>query len=102
MEPLSEIESGESDVCPFCKRRVELTFHHLIPKKVHRRQFFKKKYSRQELRQGLEVCRLCHDGIHDLFDEMKLAKELRTYEALVEHEAFRRHFSWVAKQRVRS
>lgn len=76
-----------------------LTFHHLIPKKVHRRTRFKKHHEPSALREGIAVCRLCHLGIHRLYDEMTLATRYCTAEALLEDEALVRHFEWVAKQR---
>ena len=47
------------------------------------------------------ICRLCHDGIHDLYDEMTLAKHFASTDALLADEALARHFAWVARQRLR-
>lgn len=95
---MSKDRSGE---CPLCGRWIQLTFHHLIPKKLHRRTRFKKNYSKTELNQGVWVCRLCHDGIHDRYDEMALAKQLATWESLKTDPQIQRHAEWVAKQKVR-
>ena len=84
--------------CPLCGRQVALTFHHLIPRKMHRRNFFKRHFSKAELHQGIYVCRLCHSGIHSLFDEMTLAKQYNSLDRLLACEALRRHCRWVAKQ----
>lgn len=89
-----------SDCCPLCERDVALTFHHLIPKKVHARNFFKKKYSRRDLKKGIDICRLCHNGLHDLYDEMKLGKEFSTLETIQADPALTKHFTWVAKQKA--
>ncbi|WP_036483392.1 hypothetical protein [Myxosarcina sp. GI1] len=88
--------------CPFCKRDVNLTFHHLIPKKMHRREYFKKKYSKECLNEGIDICRLCHNGIHDLYDEMRLAKEFNSVDILKQDKSLQKHFSWVGKQKVRA
>jgi hypothetical protein len=93
--------SGDSSTCHCCKREVPLTFHHLIPKKVHRRARFKKNFDKSALQQGLAVCRLCHRGIHRQYDEMTLAMRFNTAEALLEDEVLAKHFEWVAKQRER-
>lgn len=85
--------------CPFCTREMPLTFHHLIPKKVHRRKRFKRTYSREALARGIFICRRCHDGIHDRYSEMELAKHLNTPEALAGDPRLKRHFDWVARQR---
>ncbi|MEQ8858989.1 MAG: hypothetical protein RIC56_10095 [Pseudomonadales bacterium] len=85
--------------CPFCRRHVPLTFHHLIPRKVHRRRTFQKGFSKALLGRGVAVCRDCHDGIHDRYDEMRLAREFATPEALAADTDLQRHFAWVARQR---
>ncbi|HEY1059583.1 MAG TPA: hypothetical protein VGE55_12715 [Limnobacter sp.] len=86
-------------VCACCGRHTLLTFHHLIPKKLHRRAFFQRQFNKMQLNQGVNVCRTCHDGIHDLYDEMTLARQFSTLEQLLRDEALARHFAWVAKQR---
>ena len=85
--------------CPCCGRRQPLTLHHLIPKKLHRRPHFRKRYSRDVLANGVMICRACHDGIHRLYNEMQLGKRLNTLAALLADEPLRRHFDWVARQR---
>lgn len=89
----------ESCVC--CGRCVPLTFHHLIPRKVHRRARFKKHYDRATLNIGIHVCRLCHRGIHKTYDEMTLAQRYDSLEALLADPSLARHFAWVSKQRER-
>ncbi|MEO0409250.1 MAG: hypothetical protein AAF289_18055 [Cyanobacteria bacterium P01_A01_bin.135] len=86
--------------CCLCQRYGPLTFHHLIPKKMHRRPYFKKRFSRDELNQGINICRLCHNGIHDAYDEMTLAKQYPTLEALQADGQLQRHVDWVARQKV--
>lgn len=87
--------------CLFCNRRLSLTFHHLIPRKVHRRTRFKKHYPRATLQQGILVCRDCHRGIHRRFSEMELAKTYNTPEKLQADAELSRHFLWVSKQKKR-
>ena len=43
------------------------------------------------------LCRICHDGIHDFYDERTLSKELNTLEKLCTNETLRKHFMWVSK-----
>ena len=94
-------QRDNSGVCPLCSREVPLTFHHLIPRKLHRRGYFRKNYTRDELNRGVHVCRLCHDGIHDRYDEMELARTFTSLQSLLDDESLRRHFEWVARQKVR-
>nr|WP_281282186.1 hypothetical protein [Aliikangiella marina] len=81
-------------------RKISLTFHHLIPKKMHRRTFFRKTHTRDALNQGIWICRKCHSGLHKLFDEMTLAKQFNTLEKLKQNTAVQKHVTWVAKQKV--
>jgi hypothetical protein len=95
------LKSGDKSndgICELCQRECQLTFHHLIPKKVHKRNFFRKKYRKDDLQQGIHICRKCHSGIHNLYDEKHLAKELNTLEKLLADEAIQKHVKWVAKQ----
>jgi hypothetical protein len=92
---------SENDPCPLCGRRVPLTFHHLIPRKLHRRPGFARRYSREELNRGVHVCRDCHDGIHGRYDEMTLARRFSDLDAIRQDPILLRHFRWVARQRRR-
>lgn len=91
--------SGKFGVCALCGCERGLTFHHLIPRKLHRRTFFQKNYSKDELNRGIDVCRLCHKGIHKYYDEMTLAREYADLDALVADERLARHYAWSAKQK---
>jgi hypothetical protein len=93
----SESEKG----CELCGRNVRLTFHHLIPRCVHRRKRYVLRHGKDEMRsRGLMLCRLCHNGIHDLIpDEKVLADQYNTKELLLEHEGIARHVEWAKKQK---
>jgi len=69
---------------------------------MHRRDYFRNRFSKDFLNQGIDICRLCHDGIHDLYDEMQLAKSLCSLDALINDTALQRHFKWVSKQKYTS
>lgn len=86
--------------CPFCGRETALTFHHLIPKKLHRRNRFRKHYSREELSRGIEICRQCHSGIHFRYDEMELFQRFREPEALLADPQLSKFFHWVGRQKI--
>ena len=92
----------QAEACELCGRdEVALTEHHLIPRAVHRKKAFRKRFDLDEMRRRkLMVCRKCHRGIHRLIpDERTLAREYNTREALLGHEALRRHVAWVRRQR---
>ncbi|ASP40775.1 hypothetical protein CHH28_00690 [Bacterioplanes sanyensis] len=88
-----------TDQCQLCQRRVALTFHHLIPRKMHRRTYFRKHFDRAQLNEGIWVCRRCHRGIHKLYDEMTLAKQFASLTALQNDPAMKKHIAWVARQK---
>ena len=96
----SEYRDATPERCATCGRETRLTFHHLVPKKVHRRRFFRTHFSKEELNIGVRICRPCHSGIHRTFDEMTLAKRFDTLEKLLAEDALARHFAWVGKQKV--
>lgn len=87
--------------CPCCGRHIRLTFHHLIPKKLHRRTRFKREFTKAQLSEGIYICRQCHSGIHDQYDEMTLAQEFDSLQALLADEGLQRHFKWVSRQKSR-
>lgn len=88
--------------CALCGREAPLTFHHLIPRKMHRRPRFRRRYDKQTLGAGIDLCRPCHRGLHRLYDEMTLAERLNTLERLKADEAVARHVAWVRRQRIRT
>ena len=91
-------QKQQQERCALCERETALTFHHLIPKKAHRRRRFRKRYDRATLAAGIRICRLCHRGIHKLYDEIDLAERFNTLTSLRNDEALQRHIAWVSKQ----
>lgn len=92
----------KQSACPLCQRSMALTFHHLIPRKLHRRNFFAKHFNREQLNQGIFICRTCHNAVHRFYDEMTLGKKLNSLEALLADPLLSQHFAWVGKQRIHS
>ena len=94
-------KANESEPCELCSRRVPLTFHHLIPRRVHKRNRFITRFSKQIMRStGLHLCRLCHSGIHKIIpNERVLAESYHTKELLLAHTGIARHIAWVRKQK---
>jgi len=85
--------------CELCYRNTHLTFHHLIPKKLHRRKHFKKNYDKAALQAGIDICNGCHTGLHTLFDEMTLGRSLNTITLLRANPTVAKHCEWVARQK---
>jgi hypothetical protein len=90
-----------SEKCELCDREKPLTKHHLIPRAVHTKKRFINRFGKEEMRQrGIMVCKLCHDGIHDIIpDEKELAEDFNTKELLLADERIRKHIEWARKQK---
>ena len=86
--------------CAMCGQRRDLTFHHLIPRKLHRRKRFQKNVDRETLNQGIMVCRICHRGLHKTYDEMTLGTQFNTLDAILADDALARHAAWSARQKL--
>lgn len=81
--------------CVTCHRETPLTKHHLIPQKHHKKK--NDLDTMMTLHDVIWVCRQCHDGIHDLYDEQTLAKCFNTLEKLTAEKRLQKHFAWVSK-----
>ncbi|WP_018175493.1 MULTISPECIES: hypothetical protein [unclassified Thioalkalivibrio] len=90
---------GPPPACGLCGRSMDdLTRHHLIPRKQHRRKRIRRLFSRSEREQRiLWVCRPCHDHIHKHFDEQTLAERLNTAEALLAEPVVQDFVVWIAR-----
>ena len=89
------------DNCELCGREQPLTEHHLIPKAVHTKKKFIRRFGKQEMKERKAMlCKLCHDGIHDLIeDEKELADSFNTTDLLIADERVHKHVEWVKKQK---
>jgi len=88
----------QPDRCELCARPVhKLTRHHLIPKRLHRKKRFQKRFSKEELiTRTLWVCRPCHSTIHRLFSEQELGETYNTREQLLTDESLREFVHWLS------
>ena len=88
--------------CELCGRVTKrgTTEHHLIPRTCHGNRWFKKRFTRDEMRRTLDVCRECHKAIHRLIPREKdLGRRYNTPEKLLAHPVFGRFVRWVARQK---
>ncbi|MEM1214714.1 MAG: hypothetical protein AAGJ82_03465 [Bacteroidota bacterium] len=92
---------GNLGTCELCQRLQPLTEHHLIPRAVHRKKYFQKRFSKEEMKhRRISICRKCHKGIHRIIpDEKELARDFNTKELLLADERIKKHVEWVAKQK---
>lgn len=54
-----------------CRVEENHKFHHFISRTLHGNKWFKKRFTRQEMQQGIEVCKSCHSAAHDLIPDKK-------------------------------
>lgn len=95
----SKVTQPADGACALCGRGVPLTFHHLIPRRNHRKKSFRERFGLDEMRRrGLWLCRLCHDAVHTHFDEVTLGTRLNTLEALQAEPVLQRHAQWARRQ----
>jgi hypothetical protein len=88
--------------CDLCGRVTKrgVTEHHLIPRTCHRNKWFKKNFTREEMRATINVCRDCHSAIHELApSEKELGREYNTLEKLRGHPELAKYLEWARKQK---
>ncbi len=86
-------------LCELCQSEDAHNFHHLIPRTLHTNKWFKQRYTRQEMRRGIKVCKSCHSAIHDLIpDEKELGRSYNTTETLLSHPEVGKYVRWKQKR----
>jgi len=91
--------SDSQHTCALCERERPLTFHHLIPKKVHKKSILLKQFSKDQMHTlGILVCSDCHKTIHKHISHIDLGKHYNTREALLEHPEIGKFVKWVSRQ----
>ncbi|KAL3678677.1 hypothetical protein R1sor_021633 [Riccia sorocarpa] len=100
-------EEGEGDEegvppghCAMCLRYMPLTFHHLCPRMLHKSMLKKGLYTKQNINDGIDICRPCHSAIHHVFDHETMALKMNTLEKLMEDERVQRWVRYAEKQRT--
>lgn len=82
-------------LCELCGVEESHNFHHLIPRTNHSNKWFKKRFTREEMREGLELCKSCHRTIHDLIpDEKELGRHYNTRAKLLSHPQLAGYVKW--------
>ncbi|TWU02688.1 hypothetical protein [Stieleria varia] len=92
---------SSTEPCKLCQRRTlrGTTEHHLIPRMCHSNKWFKKNFSRDQMRQTISVCRDCHGAIHRYIPKQKvLGRDFNTVEKLLAHDELAKFVRWVSKQ----
>ena len=88
--------------CQLCGRTMQAgtTAHHLIPKTCHSNKWFKKRFSREQLQQTVDLCRDCHKYLHRTVPrEKQLGREFYSLELIRAHPPMARFVEWIRKQK---
>jgi len=94
------VRKNKPEHCELCKRAKPLSFHHLIPRKNHRRNYFKRTFDKWEMvTRGAWLCRLCHRKLHKTYSEQELGKNLNTLEAIKQQPEMQVFLEWAKKQK---
>lgn len=93
------MEEGNVSTCELCKREgVITTRHHVIPRRVHKIKWFKKKYTREEMNHTIDLCTACHKQIHIFFDHKALARDFNSVEKLLSDGRVKKFVDWIKKR----
>lgn len=109
---LNEIKSDDFEIdeppqkikgqCELCRRVMidGTNEHHLIPRTCHSNQWFKKRFTREQMRETISTCYDCHDAIHDFIPrEKELGRHFNTIELLLGHPELAKFVAWVKRQK---
>jgi hypothetical protein len=81
--------------CQLCQSEDTHNFHHFTPRTLHTNKWFKKRYTRVQMHDGIDVCKSCHDTIHALIpDEKDLGRNYNTLEKLLSHPQVAAYVEW--------
>jgi hypothetical protein len=81
--------------CQLCEIDVIHSFHHFIPRTVHRNKWFKKRFTKEEMRtSGIDLCKQCHDMLHELIPEKELGRNYNSREKLTAHPEVAKYLAW--------
>lgn len=85
--------------CELCKREVDTTSHHLIPRQIHSKNWCKRMFTKLEMNgRRANLCCDCHPMVHKYFTHTELGKLYNTVEKLLAHEEVAKFVTWVARQ----
>jgi hypothetical protein len=85
--------------CKMCQRNMPLTFHHLIPRATHSKMLHT--FDRWTMRQrGIDICRPCHNMVHQTWEETELAENYNTLEALLATEQVKQFIKYARSQKT--
>ena len=89
------MSSKREGQCALCERRGPVSFHHLIPRRNHANKWFKKRFTREQMAGGIDLCDDCHRALLKSIDHKSLGREYNTIEAIRAHRQMATFIEWV-------
>lgn len=81
--------------CELCEVGEVYDFHHFIPRTLHSNKWFKKRYVKSQLNEGLRICKECHKTLHDLIpSEKEMGKKYNSKDRLLSHPSVAKYIAW--------
>lgn len=87
-------------VCELCQNGPVWDFHHFIPRTLHKKKRFQRQYTKEQLAKGLNLCKMCHNTIHDMATERELGESWNTKKLLLEHPEIGKYVRWKRKHKT--
>lgn len=86
-------------LCELCSAEEASSEHHLIPRHCHRKNWWKRNFTREQMQQTIHLCQTCHNMLHELIsDEKVLGREFNTIERLEAHPEVAKYLKWKRKK----
>jgi hypothetical protein len=93
----------KTNSCELCNRTdLKLTFHHLVPRKMQRKNYIIKQFVSINLNNhGIYVCIPCHKMIHRKIGHRELAEVFNSKEMLLDHPEIKKFVAFNRKNNKR-
>ncbi len=89
-------------LCELCQCDEAVNFHHFIPRTLHSNKWSKKRFTREQMADGIETCPQCHTAIHELVPDAKqLGRDHNSLDKLLEHPEIAKYVAWKQSRAVR-
>ncbi len=90
-------------LCELCQTDTATSRHHLIPRTLHSNKWFKRRYTRQEMQRGVNLCGDCHRAVHRLVpSEKDLGRRFNSLPSLQQHDRISAHVKWKQRRAPRT
>ena len=89
-----------TSLCQLCGCKRDLTEHHLIPRTLHSTKWFKKNFTKTDMRtRKIFLCSYCHRFLHSQYTEKELGRNFNTLQKLLLVPAVQKFIKWAQKQK---